>query len=304
MKNDICTLIFSKNRPLQLDLLLNSFYLQCRQPTETDIYIVYNYTDKEYENLYKKLIQEQEEKERNNIQFIDENCYRSFQSSFSPRILNERYEYIMFLVDDNIFTNNFSLMSIKDLLFYNPDVLGFSLRLGENTNYCYPLKIKQTIPNKTNYTGIISFNDFLSQKTLTYFAFDWTKACLDFAYALEISSSIYRIKDMFFLLRDLKYKNPNELEAQLYVNLWRFYKKSKLLSYNISVAFCAPMNKVQSVAPNNRFSGINIYSPENMLKMYKNGFRIDPERFSGFVSNGCHQEVELYTLEDFEKYGR
>ena len=308
--NNIVTLIFSKNRPLQLDLLLNSFHLNCIQPDSTDIYVVYTY-DKKYKESYNQLIKEQEEKQRNNIEFIDEKGYISFDASFAPHLLNKKYEYIMFLVDDNIFTNKFDLSQIKSLLEYNLDAVGFSLRLGKNTKNCYPLKKEQEIPKAVGNNYVINFsslNDLMNKGFLPgidfyVFAFDWTKSQLDFNYPLEVSSSIYRIKDLFFLLRDSKYKNPNELEAQLYANLHYFYGKPKLLSYYRSVAFCAPMNKVQNVALNNRFSNMNIFSQESMLTMYENGFRINPAKFEGFISNGCHQEVALYTLEEYEKYG-
>ena len=305
--NNIATLIFSKNRPLQLDLLLNTFYLNCLQPYSTDIYIVYTYDD-QYENSYNQLIKEQKEKERNNIEFIDENNFISFKSSFVYKIKN--YEYIMFLVDDNIFTNKFDLSQIKSLLEYNLDAVGFSLRLGKNTKNCYPLKKEQEIPKAIGHNYVINFSSmydlmnkgFLPEFDFRVFAFDWTKSQLDFSYALEVSSSIYRIKDLFFLLRDLKYRNPNELEAQLYANLHYFYGKPKLLSYYKSVAFCAPMNKVQNVAVNNRSNNMDMFSQESMLTMYERGFRINPIKFDRFVSNGCHQEVALYTMEEFEKY--
>lgn len=308
--NNIITLIFSKNRPLQLDLLLNSFYLNCLQSDSTDIYVVYT-CDDQYENSYNQLIKEQKEKERNNITFIYENQFASFKSSFIYNLQNTKYEYVMFLVDDNIFTNKFDLLQIKSLLEHNPDAIGFSLRLGKNTKNCYPLKKEQEIPKDIGYNYIINFSSlfeildkrFLPEVDFRVFAFDWTKSQLDFNYPLEVSSSIYRVKDIFFLLRDSKYKNPNELEAQLYANLHYFYNKLKLLSYYRSVAFCAPMNKVQNVVLNNRFSNMNMFSEESMLTMYKNGFRIDPVKFEGFISNGCHQEVALYTLEEYEEYG-
>lgn len=135
MINDIVTLIFSKNRPLQLDLLLNSFYLHCMQPNSTDIYVVYT-CDDQYREAYHQLIKEQEEKERNNIKFIDEKDFQSFKSSFVYEIDN--YQYIIFLVDDNIFTNKFDLSQIKSLLKCNSEAIGFSLRLGKNTKNCYP----------------------------------------------------------------------------------------------------------------------------------------------------------------------
>ena len=143
---------------------------------------------------------------------------------------------------------------------------------------------------------------FLPESEFLVFAFDWITSQLDFKYPLEVSSSIYRLKDIRYLLENSIYKNPNELESQLYANLWQFYSKPKLLSYTTSVAFCAPMNKVQNVALNNRSNSMNMFSQESMLTMYKSGFRIDPMRFEGFVSNGCHQEVALYTLEEYEKY--
>ena len=307
-KNNIATLIFSKNRPLQLDLLLNSFYLNCLQPCSTDIYVIY-ICDDQYKTSYSQLIKEQIKKERNNIYFIYEKDFQSFKSSFVYNIRN--YEYIMFLVDDNIFTNKFDLSQIKSLLDYNLDAIGFSLRLGKNTNFCYPLNKKQEIPKVVEHNYVINFSSmydlmnkgFFPELDFRVFAFDWTKSQLDFSYPLEISSSIYRIKDIRYLLENLRYKNPNELEAQLYANLHYFYGKPKLLSYYRSIAFCAPMNKVQNVALNNRFSNMNMFSQESMLTMYENGFRIDPAKFEGFISNGCHQEVALYTLEEYEKYG-
>lgn len=297
ISNDIITIIFSKNRPLQLDLLLNSFYLHCMQSYSTDIHIIYTY-DNQYKNSYNQLIQEQEEKERDNIKFIYEKDYSTFKSTFIEKIKD--YEYVMFLVDDNIFTHPFDLLQISDLLKLNHDVLGFSLRLGKNTNICYPLNVQQEIPKSIEYNSNINY--FSALNDLQIFAFYWIKAQLDFNYALEVSSSVYRVKDLIHWFRDLVFNNPNELEAGLYHYSYYFYGKPKLLSYCTSVAFCAPMNKVQNVALNNRSNNMNMFSQESMLTMYKNGFRINPIEFDRFISNGCHQEVALYTMEEYEKY--
>lgn len=303
--NDVVALIFSKNRPLQLDLLLNTFYLQCEQPYSTDIVVVYNH-DEEYEESYETLFREQEEKERHNILFINDQNYVSFKNSFIHKIKN--YDYILFLVDDNIFTSRFSLTQIKDLLFYNPNFLGFSLRLGKNTDHCYAFNGIQKIPESVEHNFSINMDSlnwlgqFFPKITYSVFSFNWKNSDLDFNYPLEISSSFYRMKDIYFLLKQSKYRNPNDLESQLYMNVWRFLNKPNLFSYNKSVAFCAPMNRVQNVALANRYSQIDIYSPESMLKMYENGFRIDPLRFNGFVSNGCHQEVLLYGEEEYNQY--
>jgi len=264
--------------------------------------VIYNYDD-EYEKSYKTLKKEQKDLGRN-VDFVNEKLKNKNRPNFSSIlleiILNKKYEFVMFLVDDNIFTGKFNLSQIKDLIRYNL-YLGFSLRLGTNTKYCYSMNSIQKVPESKVYVSQIELN-FLKELYPTAFAFDWTNAEYDFAYPLEISSSVYKIDLIKAILTHTEYKNPNDLEANMYSSLPYFVLYPKLLSYETSVAFCAPMNKVQDTAPNNRFSGINIYSPRNMLKMHENGFRVDWKKFDGFISNACHQEVGLYTLEEFKEY--
>jgi hypothetical protein len=295
-ENNLCTIIFSKNRPLQLSLLLDSFYNQCLQPNSTDVYVIYNYDD-EYEKSYKTLKKEQKNLGRI-VNFVNE---KRVKKSFKSTVLSaiKQHEFILFLVDDNIFTGSFDLDQIISLLLSNSDFIGFSLRLGMNTNYCYPLNKMQKIPNSRSFTYNLplSFDrEKEERKRLKIFAFNWWTSEHDFNYPLEISSSIYGKNHIEYLLKNAEYNNPNSLEGLLsHCSSLFSFSTPMLFSYKTSVAFCAPMNKVQDTAPNNRFSGINIYSPRNMLKMYENGFRVDWKKFNGFIKFLSYFNWSQYT---------
>lgn len=275
MNNETAIIVFSKNRALQLDLCLNSFYDRCADQAYLDIKVIYIH-DKLHQESYDIL-----QKEHNRVEFIKEN-------NFKQDLLNclNDYKYVLFCVDDTVFTHDFVLKSEVIYSLNNlPSALGFSLRLGTNTHYCFPLDKEQNIPQsfKINKSEILFY--------------DWNPpgAMLDFAYPLELSSSVYRIQDLYPLLAGMDYNNPNKLEACLDAGKILFsLSKPHLLYYHQSVAFSVPANKVQTVAPLNRVGGNNLYDSDNLLKMYLEGLRIDPGEFYGYISKGCHELVNLF----------
>jgi hypothetical protein len=272
--SEVVTLIFSKDRLLQLDLLLNTLFEKCKDIYSTDVKIIYKGSTKEIEDLYKQMSQEYFQQ----VDFIQ-------QTNFRDDVLKsiQGYKYVLFLVDDCIFFGNFSLSSIVNMMERIQDAIGFSLRLGENINYCYSLNATQSIPNFSKMRDGIIF-------------FEWLYAECDFGYPLEVSSSLYRIQDLLPILHDEIYNNPNELESILYGNLSLFVPKfTKLLSYRTSVAFCAPLNKVQKTHPN-RSGSMAVYEPANLIHLYQIGFRVDSSRFDGFIPHAPHQEVEFFNV--------
>lgn len=202
------------------------------------------------------------------------------QVNFESQVLASMvgYEYVLFLVDDNIFVRDFSINNIIESLSTNPDALGFSLRLSTTTIYCYPLRVEQQLPTFTSVD-----NEFLK--------FDWTLAQHDFGYPLEVSSSIFRVEDIMAVLHH-SFVNPNTLEAYLNNNKIAFYQKKFLLCNQYSYTFCNPVNKVQTTF-NNRVGETFYYSPDQLRELFTQGYRINIEEYSGFIPNGCHQEVEL-----------
>ena len=272
--DEVQVIIFSKNRSLQLEACLHSFYDNCVE--KVDINVLYTTTNDDHENSYKKL-----QKTYKNVVFLQE---KSFKSDLLG-ILTDK-TYVLFVCDDAIFTDSFSLQKTIDFLKRHSKTIGFSFRLGTNTQYCYSHNMPQDLPEYTLYDNIMLF--------------DWTTAQLDFQYPVELSSSIYKIDDILPILDQCEYKNPNDLEWVFYINLNYFANLKQLLGcFEISVAFCNPINKVQNV--NNNRSGENYeFNSENLLKIFNKGYRIDLSNFKGFVSSACHQEVHFSLRRDDE----
>ncbi len=270
--NDIVTLVFSKDRPLQLDLALNTYNNFSRDDI-SNIYVLYNCSSKKYEEAYEKL----------KLEHSDTCFFR--ESNFKKDLLYllNGYKNVLFMVDDCIFTNYFSLKEIQNILLDIPSSIGFSLRLGRNTKECYPIKTKNQIPNV-----------YMRPDSIIYF--DWTSVNHgDFSYPLEVSSSIYRIKDLEPLLLSSYYHSPNSLESLFYMNLNQYRNFPILFAYEISCAFCNPLNKIQH-ENFNRHGNKEEYSTHNLLSKYMHGYRANWRKFHGFISNGCHQEVNLQLI--------
>jgi hypothetical protein len=123
--------------------------------------------------------------------------------------------------------------------------------------------------------------------------FDWTTADADFGYPLEISSSMYRLSMMVSLIRRLKFSDPNTLESQLAIRAKRFGRRHPcLLCPESSVAFSAPLNRVQEVYTNR--AGENLeWSAGRLAERFDDGYRLDIATLDGFVPEACHQEIDV-----------
>jgi len=262
-------LVFSKDRAMQLDATLGSLSLHCQDMQNIDVKVLWTTSDSRHEQQYQKLANIYSE-----IEFISQ---VNFQAQFLASLAG--YDYVLFLVDDNIFVRDFSIEKIMNSLSTNTDALGFSLRLGANTRNCYMLRLEQQLPT-------------FSSIDHDYLKFDWTSSQHDFGYPLEVSSSVFRVKDIIAVLHD-SFVNPNTLEAYLDNHKIAFYHLRKFLLCNqYSYTFCNPVNKVQ-ITFNNRAGETFYYSIDNLRDLFSQGYRIAVDEYSGFMPNACHQEVEL-----------
>ena len=307
----IRVLIFSRDRALQLEAALRSFFLHCDDSNLADIRVLYKTTSTRHETQYQELaktyagivnfIQENKfrqdvlnilkpESERFNFHFWRVLSVLPFQlyliiSRGLKRLFEE--DSILFLVDDNIFIREFSLRNCAKQLHNHHEVLGFSLRLGKNTSYCYPLEKPQALPSFQLVGGrILKYN--------------WTISENDFAYPLEVSSSLFRLRDIVPLIIGLKFSNPNTLEGRMYARVKKFRKSQPyLLCFEKSVTFCNPLNLVQTVSPN-RSSQKSDFSSEALAERFARGERIKIEAYDGLTPISSHQEEPLI-FENLEK---
>lgn len=303
--------IFSCDRAMQLDATLRSFLLHCCESEQILVNVIYKASTVIHEQQYARLAAEYGA--HDSICFVRQRHFRrDVLDILMPSLADGKTKYlfrlvaklsrwfastiahsfyaldqkscVLLLVDDNIFVRGFDLHKAGDALIAHPDALGVSLRLGINTTYCYPVDRRQALPTFTSLTdGMLKFN--------------WTNAQWDFGYPLEVSSSLYRLGELFPFLSGLSFNNPNSLEGRMAARA-RLFKKSKpfLLCYENSVTFCDPINKVQTVTAN-RAGSVVEYSSDHLAQLFESGYRIKVEAYTGFVPNACHQEVAL----NFEK---
>lgn len=275
-KIDIAGLIFSKDRALQLQAAIESFLLHCRDHDNIYLTVLYKASSELYAAQYAEL------KNRfPGISFVEE-------SSFREQVLSVlgKCDYILFMVDDNIFTRHFCIGDVTAALAQQTDTIGFSLRLGENTTYCYMEETEQRQPQFEKVT-----DDILK--------YDWTASEHDYNYPLEVSSSVYRSKEITGFLSEVDFSNPNTFEVQM-VSAEQFRQsRPNLLCYRTSVTFCNPVNKVQNVYEQNKSGTKERYSPESLAQIYQQGMVVDVGKYAGFTSEGVHQEVSFY----FKKAG-
>lgn len=283
--------VFSKDRAMQLHATLCSFALRCVDANDADVAVIYKASLPEYAEAYEELKNELGTRLR--IKWIEETNFkmdllgfifgesrRHWLDVIMRRPQAAADEFLLFMVDDNVFVSDFLLARVCNALSGQPDALGFSLRVGKNTTYCYPNRCEQAPPQSIGLPGSI-------------LRFAWPKQQGDFGYPLEVSSSVYRVRDVEPLLRRLPYSNPNRLEQGLSVSSRLFVRsKPDLLCFEQSVAFCAPVNKVQSVLDNR--AGENTgNSAEQLNRLFLSGMRIDTEALRGFVPTAAHQEIDL-----------
>ena len=301
---------------MQLDANLRSFYIHCKDHELAEMTVLYRVSDERNKVQYLSLAKDypqvrfvQQDDFRNDVlSWMTANIakplvylYKAFtslflfsrQNKYFKVIFNrflrqfilkllpyEKNKFILFLVDDNIFIRDFSLKQIIHQLKGHPKALGFSLRLGQNTTYCYTLESDQSLPVFSKLD-----NDVIM--------FKWIESEYDFSYPLEVSSSVYRTKQILPLLLRIMFANPNALEGGI-ANLSQEYmnKYPDLMCFETSVAFCNPVNIVQKVAKN-RAGTMSNYSVDTLCQLFDSGKRIDVDAFNNFIPTGCHQEVGL-----------
>jgi len=267
---DIQGIAFSKDRAMQLDATLRSLALHCRDAYRARWTVIYKASSPQHARQYQTLARAHPA-----VDFSAENDLRALVLALAARA-----PHVAFLVDDNLFARAFSWDDALEGLRRHPDALGVSLRLGLNTQYCYALDRPQPLPP-------------LSRGSAALLKFRWTDAECDFAYPLEVSSSLFRSAELLRVLPGLAFSNPNSLEASLAAQKPRYAaNQPHLLCYDASVTFCNPANRVQDDYAN-RAGESHPCSAADLAERFDRGQRVDVAPYAGYVPRGVHEEVAL-----------
>ena len=255
-------IVFSKNRPMQLQATLDSIEIYTRG-FFNNIDVVYLANNDKYKYGYNIL-----KSKKPYINFIKQTDFeKDIKGCF-------KMDYTCMAADDDIVFSEFNKGLFR--MFYNPDVCCFSLRLGKNIDYCY----SNNKPNKIkNY-----------QEDGEFMIWDWKEEELDFAYPLSVVSNIFRTDFIKGLTDKISFSNPNTYEAKLQTLIEEC--PPKMASYKQSKIFGVPANSVNS-SWTNRNGLEHGYSISQLMDMYIDGQTIDIKTIKPEEIHSAQQEVKL-----------
>lgn len=258
-------IVFSKDRPCQLDLFLKSMSEFWNDDCLRYVSVLYTYSNDCYRQGYEIV--------RNNYPYINYNLESNFRSNLLFLLRKQNVRYTVFFTDDDVFINKFETGWTEFNIFTNSsEILCFSLRLGNNIVYDYCNDMKISMPDKS------------SKK-----AFMWTEAEGSWGYPMSIDGHIFKTDDIVPLIEKLNFSNPSTLEEELASNPIR--EKPQMICHDLnSVIMNYPANIVQNTY-NNRCA--NTYSTKDLNDYFLRGFTIDSNSFYNVLPESPHQSVNI-----------
>lgn len=275
----ITSIIFSKNRPLQLDLCLNSIKQNFPQSTQN---IVLHNNSVEFGKAHL-----QQKKEHPDVEFWQQT--ESLFCDIWDAVAEAKNDYICFFVDDCIVYNKINIENIEGLFI--PQACCISLRLG--ANICERSCEGIIFPDNPTRFGFSSCGKYMVwNKTDQLYGSYWS-------YSLSVDGHIFRKSEMremtFELWKISKFKKwaqtPNEFESQLQ-RFWPLSSPLIICPFESAVVN-SPNNKVQNSHQENRSGDVFDYCEYNLLEKYESGARMHLDKIE-FPAIKCpHTELDI-----------
>ena len=254
------SIILSKDRPAQLDLLLRSIREFASWIVPTILVRMSDEARDGYSDVFGR-----------------HDCYVVEEESFQRDIVRlvQGNKYVQFFVDDDVFKERLAEGGDEQFSLFEKrsDIATVSLRINRDINYNYPNQKTINAPKfKTN--GM----------------WKWCGCEHDFGYPFCLDGSIYRAADILPYMETLDYSGPNQFEGVMHGQVRDMFRCCPyMICYQRSPIVNIPWNRVQDVV-HNHSEGM---SPEDMNKNFMDGWQISLDHIAGLKNNACHQPVEL-----------
>lgn len=274
----ITSIIFSKDRPAQLDLCLNS--IKKNFPDSKHNIVIYN-NSQDFADSYRTV-----QKEHSDVLFWPQGP-SLFKDTYAA-IASAKYDHVCFFTDDDICFAEVPSIPYE-AIFTESYVTCVSLRLG--LNIC-----------QRSHEGDVS-SDKVGEHYINGDIISWPRTSYLYgsywSYSLSVDGHIFRKQDMANMIDELcylesRYKwghTPNVLESELQ----RFWTTSPnfMIAPKSSVVVNSPNNRVQESHPENRAGDSYAADSYFLLGKYLSGQRIKLE-YLNFDNIKCpHTEIDL-----------
>ena len=266
----ITTIIFSKDRPLQLDLCLKSIKKNLVGSDDITITVIENYSEKYRSSL------ETLKSEHSDVDFVKQ-CDNLFKCIWTF-ISTQPQDYpVTFFTDDGILFKEQDVRAICRVM-ENQSLATYSMRMGANVTrrehqgWSYPDRID---PN-TDKVQIDRENELLIwDKTVSNYGNYWS-------YSHSVDGHVFRYEDIFdwtdtlatlSCYKKIKCKTPNDYESGLQM-FWCSTAPWMVCPFQ-SCYVNSPNNRVSENFHENSSGDHHHCSPDQMLHLYEEGKRID-----------------------------
>jgi hypothetical protein len=254
MIDTVACVVFSRDRALQLDAFLRSAATYAAFDRTA---VIFRATDPDFARAYETAALQHPA-----IEWIPEG---SFRNDVQRAVRDD--PWVVFNTDDDVYFETIEPFDLR------VDEVCFTLRLGLNTTYCYPLDSDDVLLDPAIEETRVSW-DWRGQGTGAY------------SYPLAVNGHVFRGDELASWLAASQFGNPNELEAALQALLPEI--RPRMASFPASKVVSIPANLVNETFPN-RHGGL--YDVRELNDRFLGGERLDVTQMNFSDVNACHQEI-------------
>lgn len=256
MIESIRCVVFSLDRPMQLDALLVSMQRHVRD-LYAPVFVLYRASNRRFAAGYTVL-----RDEHPSVKWLEEQAFRDdLLSILDPSGL------LVFHTDDDVFFADVEPFTLLD------DEICFSLRLGLNIDYSYSLDLAERLHCPSVGVDRVSW--------------DWqAQAVGSFSYPLALNGHVLRAEEAGSLIAAVEFSDPNELESELQTR--GEVPRPRMASFPTSRVVSIPANIVTRTFCN-RHGGL--HAPHELNERFLAGERIAPDAMAFNAVASCHEEI-------------
>lgn len=250
---EIVSIMFSKDRAMQLDGFLASYFENVAN--YSPVKVLYHTSSQEHEQSYRDLRELYKDKP---VEFIKEN---SFRKQLIETLENSSAGRVFFYVDDMLVTQKIDYNWFKEV---DPLTDIVSLTRGKDLVYSTVLAKPLQVPQINHFRG-----------SLHRFMWNEIKEFSDWSYPLGVSGYMFSRKEMLQMFKVLNFKAPNSLESSMQAFISYFINRGGICLDGVATP-CVHTNLTQTEGYNNV---LGHFSLEELLELWKENKRINYHEF-------------------------
>lgn len=265
--------VFSKDRPLQLHLLLQSYADMVSNPVP--LHVQYAASTPAFAKAYDEVLACFPKLD---LRVVKET---RFKATLLPLLDSLRAEKMFFLMDDDVFIQKVDMTKHASV---DPKHVTMNVVLSPQVSHCYTTQKTVAPPLFTQVKGRKELREFRWSELNGGLHSMWT-------YPMMVDGTLFDTREMRLMAATTDYKAPNSFEGAL-MEFAHGFRQRRGYCYEKAVLMNLPLNKVQTENANHAGSS----GVEEMLATWQQGLCIDPTPYYGMDFTGFKTKEPLDEL--------